>query len=79
MSNQEDIQEILPYEDLDNAYITVRVLDEPYGPGSSRVVSIGSTLKGDIHHPSWKVHVPFGMAKNVANAILRMVDDVEVI
>jgi hypothetical protein len=64
-------QEVFPYDDLDNAYITVQLLDEPYGPGSRPVISIGSTLKGDIHHPSWKVHVPCGMAKNVADAILR--------
>ena len=65
-------QEVFPYDNMDNAYITVQRLDEPYGPGSGSVISIGSTLKGDIHHPSWKVHVPFGMAKNVADAILRV-------
>ena len=48
----------ISYQDRENSFITIAQIDEPYGPGSDSVISIGCTLKGDIENPSWKVHVP---------------------
>ena len=49
---------IIPYLDRDNAFVTVAHMREPYGPGTEDVVSIGSTLKGKVENPTWKVHIP---------------------
>tara|TARA_Y100001938_G_C7802799_1_gene287937 strand:- start:113 stop:355 length:243 start_codon:yes stop_codon:yes gene_type:complete len=59
----------IPYRDRENAYIVVKRIDEPYGPGSDTVVSIGCTLKGDVENPSWKVHVPHELLGDVILAI----------
>ncbi len=59
----------VPYKDRDNAYIVVTRIDEPYGPESSTVVSVGCTLKGDVGNPSWKVHIPTELISDVIMAI----------
>jgi len=67
----------VPYPDRDNSYIVVTRLDEPYGEGSDTVISIGCTLKGDVSDPTWKVHVPQGMMKEVVTAIGFAMEDPE--
>jgi hypothetical protein len=59
----------LPYADREDAYIIIKALEEPYGPGSESVVSIGSTLKGDVDNPTWKVHIPMSLVKDVRWAL----------
>ena len=56
------VQKAIAYRDRKNAYIVVKKIDQPYGPGSGSVISIGSTLKGDIENPTWKVHIPIEIA-----------------
>ena len=60
---------VIPYTNRDNAYITVVPLDEPYGPGSEAVVSIGCTLKGDLDNPTWKVHIPSSVISSLVQAL----------
>ena len=60
---------IIPYKDRQNAYIVVKKIKEPYGPGSEDVISIGSTLKGDVENPTWKVHVPISIINSVVHGI----------
>jgi len=60
---------VIPYKDRPRACILVTKLDEPYGPDSESVVSIGCTLKGDTSDPSWKVHVPLGLVPELINAL----------
>lgn len=60
---------IIPYKDRQNAYIVVKKIEEPYGPGSESVISIGSTLKGDVDNPTWKVHVPISIINSVVHGI----------
>lgn len=60
---------ILPYKDRDNAFIVVKLLKEPYGPNTEDVISIGSTLKGDTDNPSWKVHIPANLIKELQSVI----------
>jgi len=38
--------------------ISITKLDEPYGPGSHSVASIGISLAGKENEPEWKVHIP---------------------
>ncbi len=59
----------IEYKDRKNAYIVVKKIDEPYGPGSETVISIGSTLKGDVENPTWKVHVPISIINSVVHGI----------
>ena len=38
--------------------ISVAVVEQPYGPKSESVVSIGISLQADAAEPDWKVHLP---------------------
>lgn len=38
--------------------ISVVVVEQPYGPKSESVVSIGISLQADTVEPDWKVHLP---------------------
>jgi hypothetical protein len=51
----------IAYRDRKDSYITVTQLNNPYGPKSPPVISIGCSLKGNLEDPSWKVHVPLYM------------------
>ncbi len=62
------------YRTRENSYITVVKVEEPYGAGSECVVSVGCTLKGDAENPTWKVHIPMHLARDVASEILYMAD-----
>ena len=66
--------ELIPYPNRSGAAISVVRLEEPYGPGSEAVVSVGATLKGEGRAPHWKVHVPLSLAGQVAAAIMRAAD-----
>jgi len=68
MSNRKLLTAI-QYKDRENAFITVAEISEPYGEGTESVVSVGSTLKGDIDNPSWKVHVPVYMVDEIIAAL----------
>jgi len=61
--------ESIPYKDRKGCYIVVKEIKEPYGPGTSPVISIGSTLKGDVDNPTWKVHVPVDLVDNLVKAL----------
>ena len=62
---------VIPYKDRENSYVVVKNIIEPYGPGSEPVISIGSTLKGDIENPTWKVHIPV----NIVSAVVQGISD----
>jgi predicted nucleotidyltransferase len=68
MSNRRLLTAI-QYKDRENAFITIAEITEPYGEGSETVVSVGSTLKGDIDNPTWKVHVPVYMIDQIIEAL----------
>ena len=38
--------------------ISIAVVEQPYGPKSESVVSIGISLQADAADPDWKVHLP---------------------
>jgi hypothetical protein len=66
--------ESFEYPERRNAFITVTNLENPHGPGSSSVISVGCTLNGDTENPTWKVHIPVSLATVVAEAVLRRAD-----
>ncbi len=39
--------------------ISVSKIEEPYGPKSDPVVSIGISLKAGSEEPDWKAHIPY--------------------
>jgi len=41
-----------------NGKISIGILEEPYGAGSSSVASIAISLNADSKEPDWKVHLP---------------------
>ena len=66
---------VFPYTDRDNASISVKRLDEPYGDGSPPVLSIGCSLKGKPAEPTWVVHIPMNLVPSVANSMLRLLEE----
>lgn len=60
---------VVPYKDRDKSSIIVTHLEEPYGPGSSPVISVGCTLKDDVDNPTWKVHLPIDILQEVIDAM----------
>jgi len=67
--NNRNLLTAIQYKDREKAFITIAEITEPYGEGSETVVSVGSTLKGDIDNPSWKVHVPVYMIDQIIDAL----------
>tara|TARA_B100000941_G_C28433730_1_gene515715 strand:+ start:510 stop:761 length:252 start_codon:yes stop_codon:yes gene_type:complete len=63
------VNKIIPYKNRKNSYIVVKKINEPYGPGSEPVISIGSTLKGNTENPTWKVHIPVDIVSAVVQGI----------
>ena len=63
-------QQSISYTNRKNSYIVVKRIDEPYGPGTESVVSVGCTLKGDIDNPSWKVHIPVDIVDDVIESMI---------
>ena len=38
--------------------ISIAVVEQPYGPKSENVISIGISLQASATEPDWKVHLP---------------------
>lgn len=49
--------------------ISVTKIDEPYGPGSATVASIGISLDGNSDNPEWRVHIPLDNIDEVVEAL----------
>ena len=67
MSKQTNVVETIDLASKAGGHITVATIDEPYGEGSEKVVSIGVSLRDS--GPDWKVHIP---ASNVDALILAL-------
>ncbi len=52
-----------------NGKIGVGLIEEPYGPESNNVATIGVSLAGNIHEPDWKVHIPKENIDSVIEAL----------
>ncbi len=60
---------VFPYTDREKASITLKRLDEPYGPGSPTVLSLGCSLKDKPDEPTWIVHIPMDLVPSIANSM----------
>ena len=49
--------------------ITVTTIEQPYGPKSESVASIGISLKANASEPEWKVHIPKANIDQVIEAL----------
>ena len=67
--NNRNLLKAIQYKDREKGFITIAEITEPYGEGSETVVSVGSTLKGDIDNPTWTVHVPVYMIDQIIEAL----------
>jgi len=65
----------LSLADTKNGKITVGTIDEPYGKGSSSVVSVAISLNG-TGEPDWKVHIP---KDNINDVLLALQEAKELI
>jgi hypothetical protein len=70
MTKKTSHHKVFQYRDRDKASISVCLIQEPYGPGTESVVSVGCSLKGKPDEPSWVVHIPAYMAQDVAAALI---------
>jgi len=49
--------------------ITITTIQEPYGPKSENVASIGISLQANADEPDWKVHIPKANIDEVIEAL----------
>ncbi len=59
----------IPLEGTKKGVISVTKIEEPYGPKSGTVASIGIALSGDTEKPDWKVHLPMDNLEEVITAL----------
>jgi hypothetical protein len=58
MSGKVTLETSIPLEGTKNGVISISQIEEPYGPKSGTVASIGISLAGKADAPEWKVHLP---------------------
>ena len=63
------VQRMIPYRDRPGAYILVAEIEDPYGPGTDTIVSIGCTLKNRVDNPLWKVHIPMELVPELVSVL----------
>ena len=49
--------------------ISITTVEEPYGPKSESVASIGISLQAGAEEPDWKVHIPKANIDEVISAL----------
>lgn len=60
---------IIPLNGTKSGVISVKKVEEPYGPKSGTVASVGISLSGDFENPEWKVHLPMENLDEVIKAL----------
>jgi len=60
---------MIPLSGTKSGVISVTKINEPYGPKSHTVASIGISLVGDGENPEWKVHLPMDNLDEVIEAL----------
>ncbi len=63
------MSQVIPLSGTNKGVISVTKINEPYGPGSATVASIGISLVGDAETPEWKVHIPLDNLDAVIKAL----------
>lgn len=52
-----------------NGKISISIVEQPYGPKSESVASIGISLQAGAEEPDWKVHIPKSNIEAVISAL----------
>jgi len=68
MKDAKLIKEI-PLASAKDGAISVATVQEPYGEGTSPVVSVGIWLSKTSEEPDWKVHIPVENLDEVIEAL----------
>ncbi|ADN09142.1 hypothetical protein [Sulfurimonas autotrophica] len=63
------MSKIIALSGTKNGVISIRKINEPYGPGSGTVASVGISLSGESENPEWKVHIPLDNLDEVIKAL----------
>ncbi|RUM63159.1 MAG: hypothetical protein DSZ05_09025 [Sulfurospirillum sp.] len=59
MSGKNTVLKTFKLAGTKDGQISVSRIEEPYGPNSAPVVSIGISLKSESEEPDWKAHIPY--------------------
>lgn len=60
---------VIPLSGTAKGVISVTKIEEPYGPDSHAVASVGISLSGNSENPEWKVHLPMDNLDAVIKAL----------
>jgi len=69
MSGKNTVLKTFKLAGTKDGQISVSKIEEPYGPNSAPVVSIGISLKGDSEEPDWKAHIPYDNLDELITAL----------
>lgn len=69
MSGKNTILKTFKLAGTKEGQISVSKIEEPYGPNSAPVVSIGISLKAESEEPDWKAHIPFDNLEELIEAL----------
>jgi len=69
MSGTVSLEKTISLDGTKNGVISVSKIEQPYGPKSGTVASIGISLAGDAENPEWKVHLPLANLDEVIEAL----------
>lgn len=72
---EEDKPQVLvfPYPDRDDgAAVTIKRTENPMGTKGSAVLTLGTTLTGDVENPAYVVHIPLSLANDVGRALISL-------
>ncbi len=59
MSGKNSVLKTFKLAGTKDGEISISKIEEPYGPNSQAVVSIGISLKAGSEEPDWKAHIPY--------------------
>jgi hypothetical protein len=63
------MSKIIPLSGTKNGVISVKKINDPYGPKSGTVASVGISLAGNADDPEWKAHIPMDNLDEVIKAL----------
>ncbi|MFT7859692.1 MAG: hypothetical protein ABXS93_02020 [Sulfurimonas sp.] len=62
----------IPLSGTTKGVISVTKIEEPYGPNTASVASVGISLDGNTENPEWKVHIPIDNIDEVVTALQKL-------
>ena len=72
MSGNVTLETSIALNGTKNGVISISKIEQPYGPASHTVASIGISLSGNTEAPDWKVHLPLSNLDAVIEALQKL-------